>query len=361
MAKLKHFDLKSQRYNVKNKMYEYREKLQNIGDKLSHKPDMNIVEQASKFKHDFKAHIFDLEEQVYDHVSEIVDKFDYKEKTGIFSELANAFKSSNIISGISDLLSGFDPSQVTGLMSGAISAAPELMNTAMQAAQSMSDMLSNVGASGQSGTETQGTTDGTQSQNSGESIPQQQTPSNLSTPQSTDGMYLEGKTTADGYGPAYLDKVKQIASKYGLDYKELLAIFASESGVNAHAYDGTYAGVMQMNADACKMVGTTPYQLSRMTPMEQLDYVDKYIGEKKKWPGFNNADDLYAANFLPGRVNNAYLTKKGDHDYIDQNGNWRSYYDDNSALDYNRDGMITKAELASRLDNKRVDESSFKA
>ena len=181
------------------------------------------------------------------------------------------------------------------------------------------------------------------------------------TPAKTSGTYIPGRSAADGYGPAYLEKVKQIADKYGLDYKELLALFYSESGVDAHSYNGTYAGVMQMNADACAAVGTTPYQLAHMSPIEQLDYIDKNIAQKKKWPGFNDVEDLYAANFLPGRVNNAYLTKKGDHDYKDKNGNWRSYYDDNKGLDINGDGVIDKTDLSLRLDKKMVDESSFKA
>ncbi len=180
---------------------------------------------------------------------------------------------------------------------------------------------------------------------------------------STKGIYLSNKKAANGYGKPFLDKVKQIAAKYGMDYTELLAMMNMESGVSAKAVTGSYVGLIQSGDEACATVGYTKSQVYNMSPMEQLDFVDKRIAyvQKNVYGGRQiSVTDFYCANFLPARVKNEVLTRKGDHDYRSKKtGNWRSYYDDNAAVDINKDNAITKSEMKQWINRKKVDESSF--
>ena len=148
-----------------------------------------------------------------------------------------------------------------------------------------------------------------------------------------------------------------------MDYTELLALMNMESGVNAKCWTGSYYGLIQSGEAACNTVGYTQQDLINMTPLEQLDFVDKRIAyvQKNVYGGRNiSACDFYCANFLPARVKNEVLTRKGDHDYYSKKtGQWRSYYDDNAAVDINGDGAITKSEMQQWINRKKVDESSF--
>ena len=78
-----------------------------------------------------------------------------------------------------------------------------------------------------------------------------------------------------------------------------------------------------------------------MTPVEQLDYVEKYLVANKASAGYKDNETLdrgtlYSLVFLPGRSKRAVLTTKGEN-----------FYEQNRILDYNKDGNITKADLNS--------------
>ena len=154
---------------------------------------------------------------------------------------------------------------------------------------------------------------------------------------------------------AFLDKVKGIASRLGCDYKDLLAVMNSESGLNSQAVNpnGGATGLIQFMPSTARSLGTTTEQLKQMTPIQQLDYVEKFLQRAKQSSGLGNkqhltAGDLYAMVFLPGRATREVLTTAGE-----------SYYEANKATDDNHDGRITKTELGNRLMRKRVDESIF--
>jgi hypothetical protein len=98
-------------------------------------------------------------------------------------------------------------------------------------------------------------------------------------------------------------------------------------------------------------------KIVKMSPIDQLDVVEDTIMKAKRMAGFSaNAKlskaDLYALVFLPARANQEVLCKRGE-------GN--SFYESNAALDYNKDGKITKQEMAHRIDNKYVSDQSFLA
>ena len=174
-----------------------------------------------------------------------------------------------------------------------------------------------------------------------------------------EGMTLRGKGKGSQYGPQFLKKVKQIAKNLNCNYKDLMAIINSESGVNAKTVGSNGASglicFMPQFFDVAK--------IRRMSPMEQLDLVEETIRKAKKQAGFaDNAKlkkgDLYALIFLPARADREVLCTKGERN---KNGKLLSYYESNSALDYNHDGKITKDEMATRIDKKYVSDKTFLA
>ena len=159
----------------------------------------------------------------------------------------------------------------------------------------------------------------------------------------------------------FLNKVKQVAQNLNCDYKDLLAVMNSESGLNKNARNPLGAvGLIQFTdssiAELRRVYGinVTKEQILNMSAIQQLDLVEKYLTIAKRYSFPANArlsaGDLYSIVFLPGRANRDILCSRGE-------GN--SYYENNAPLDLNHDGKITKNELAQRVNSKRVNESIF--
>ena len=153
---------------------------------------------------------------------------------------------------------------------------------------------------------------------------------------------------------AFLNRVKQIAQRINCDYKDLLAVMNSESGLksNAQNKNGGASGLIQFMPKTAKALGTTTNALRDMTPLQQLDYVEKFYEKNIRTFGLTGrrltAGDLYTLTFMPARVRGEVLCKAGSKEYRANKG-----------LDSNGDGMITKTELGNRVLRKRVDESIF--
>lgn len=170
---------------------------------------------------------------------------------------------------------------------------------------------------------------------------------------STDGITLNRNN--DNYGPEFLAKVKQIAARLGCDYRDLLGLMNSESGIDASIKNpnGSASGLIQFIESTARSLGTTTAELRAMKPIDQLDYVEKYLANAKANAGITgklSAGDLYSLVFLPGRASRNVLTSSGEN-----------YYAHNRGLDLNKDGQITKAELGQRIHDKRVSDNSFLA
>ena len=173
----------------------------------------------------------------------------------------------------------------------------------------------------------------------------------------TKGILVKGKGKGTGYGPEFLAKVKKIAQNVNCDYRDLLGLMYSESRIDSKIKcpKGSASGLIQFTSDTAKGLGTTTAALRAMTPIQQLDYVEKFLLKNKKYAGVSSsgrlsAGDLYAIVFLPGRAKRDVLTTSTE-----------SYYKWNPGLDLNKDGKITKAELASRVKSKHVSDNSFLA
>ena len=90
-------------------------------------------------------------------------------------------------------------------------------------------------------------------------------------------MWFENKVTTNK--EAFLQKVKLIAVKLGIDPNWLMFVMNSESGLNPAAYNpnGGASGLIQFMPDTGVGLGTTTAALRQMSNVDQLDYVYKYF------------------------------------------------------------------------------------
>lgn len=165
----------------------------------------------------------------------------------------------------------------------------------------------------------------------------------------------------DKYGPKFLEKVKEIAKKLNCNYRDLLAIMNQESGINAacRSENSSAVGLIQFMENTATGLGTTSDKLVKMTPLEQLEYVEKCFVASKSMAGYGENDklsaaDLYALIFYPKNAKQEDLITKSNSDE-------ETAYNANTVADVNQDGKITKTELASFLKDKYVTDDSFAA
>lgn len=157
-----------------------------------------------------------------------------------------------------------------------------------------------------------------------------------------------------GNDTAFLNKVKKLSAKYQINPADLLGKFASESGLDPAADNGTHVGLIQFSKDSARAVGTTQAALKRMSRAEQMEYVEKYF-DYWKLPKGASAGHLYTISYLPAFAKESadyVLAKRGG--FSDKNGHHpSSWYDHNAGLDQNNDGQITIAELGERIQKKK--------
>lgn len=178
---------------------------------------------------------------------------------------------------------------------------------------------------------------------------------------STSGQYTatsgnrSASSGAKGLNKQFLDRVKQIANKIGCDYKDLLGVMHSESGLNSKATNskGGATGLIQFMPSTARELGTTTDALRNMSAVQQLDYVEKFLVMVKNRSALKgkaklSAGDLYTLVFMPGKAGGEVIASAGS-----------SAYFANKGLDTNGDGQITKSELGNRVISHHVNESIF--
>ena len=140
----------------------------------------------------------------------------------------------------------------------------------------------------------------------------------------------------------FYNKVVEIAKRIKCNPGDLMAVMNAESGLSATAVNknGGATGLIQFMPETAKSLGTTTEKLKQMSPEQQLVYVEKYLRQAKKNAGFGDNDKigagtLYSLVYLPAYAKQDVLASAGS-----------SYYDENTVLDINGDGKITKNELA---------------
>lgn len=143
----------------------------------------------------------------------------------------------------------------------------------------------------------------------------------------------------------FYNKVVQVAKRVNCDPNDLMCLMNSESGISSsipNAGGSGAVGLIQFMPKTAKGLGTSCEELKKMSPEEQMVYVEKYIMNSKRTAGLGNqkigAGTLYALIFLPARANRDILTTQGE-----------KYYSSNNGLDLDKDGKISKADLAKRI------------
>ncbi len=139
--------------------------------------------------------------------------------------------------------------------------------------------------------------------------------------------------------------INEIAQRINCNPNDLKALMYSESGCRPNAVNrnGGATGIIQFMPATARSLGTTTQQLRNMSIEQQLPYVERYLARVKRDAGIPSgqrldAGTLYALTFLPAFAKREILCSAGSN-----------YYNANRGLDRNRDGHITKTDLANRL------------
>jgi hypothetical protein len=147
---------------------------------------------------------------------------------------------------------------------------------------------------------------------------------------------------------AFLARVDALAAKLGSSRLDLLACMHFETGgtmsPSIQNKLSRATGLIQFIPTVARELGTTVEDLAKMTRVQQMDYVDKYMVRwlKTSFKVSNpTVEDMYMTILWPraiGKPNSYVLFSRGT-----------SSYAQNSPLDLDRDGDVTKAEAASKV------------
>lgn len=152
----------------------------------------------------------------------------------------------------------------------------------------------------------------------------------------------------------FRDKVRAICAELGFDPNLLMACMAWESAETfspsvLNAAGSGAVGLIQFMPSTAAALGTTVEALAALTAEAQLDYVRRYF---LPWKGrVSTLSDCYMVILFPsavGKSEDYVLFDKADPDHP-------ARYIQNAGLDFNRNGQITKAEAAARV-QQRLDE-----
>ena len=141
----------------------------------------------------------------------------------------------------------------------------------------------------------------------------------------------------------FMSEVERLSKKYKWDPSILLGIIDFETGgtfspSKANAAGSGATGLIQFIQTTARSLGTSTSELAKMTRAEQMQFVEKYLDQfGSKIVGADPAD-VYMAVLFPKAIN------KSDDFVLFKFGS--KAYRQNSGLDRNGDGTITKAEAA---------------
>ena len=171
-------------------------------------------------------------------------------------------------------------------------------------------------------------------------------------------LIYENKVPAS-YRTDFINKVKEIAPRVGLDSNWLMAIMNFESaGTFSPSITNSlgYVGLIQFGESARKTLGVTKEQLKAMSAVEQLDYVEKYYNMYKG--KYKSYVDAYFAVFFPLAIG------KPD-DWVIEGGGLtaKQIYDANPAFANVKEGKLrvweVKKTMLERLPSEWLNDGSF--
>ncbi|HEX5081574.1 MAG TPA: transglycosylase SLT domain-containing protein [Blastocatellia bacterium] len=145
--------------------------------------------------------------------------------------------------------------------------------------------------------------------------------------------------------PNFWIELQEIAKRLRTEPAWLLNVMASESLFNPVARNRlpgqTATGLLQFIEDTARGLGTSTEAIKRMSPVEQLRFVEKYLTPFRG--RLNSLADVYSAVFR------GFVAEGEDATVVaplNNSNKERRIYALNRCLDFNGDGKITKGELA---------------
>jgi len=172
------------------------------------------------------------------------------------------------------------------------------------------------------------------------------------------GLLYENQVPAS-YRVAFVDKVKKISANLGIDPNWLMAIMYFESAKTfspsiTNSIGAT--GLIQFIPSTASSLGTSTSELRKMTAVQQLDYVEKYLARYKG--KYKNYIDVYFAVFFPlaiGKPDDWVIQAKGI--------SASAVYNSNPAFRVLKDGKIrvweVKKVMLEKLPSEWINNGSF--
>ena len=146
----------------------------------------------------------------------------------------------------------------------------------------------------------------------------------------------------------FYSRIVEISQKIKCNPEHLMAVINLESAKSFSPSKknptSSATGLIQFTSASAQDLGTTVQDLAKMSALEQLDYVEKYLVKWKKAAGFSEnetlaAGDLYALVFQPAKAKSGVLASAGTKEY-----------NKNKMLDVNKDNKITTDDLSQSLE-----------
>lgn len=143
-------------------------------------------------------------------------------------------------------------------------------------------------------------------------------------------------------------KVRAIATKYGFDPNWLMIIMYFETAgkfLPGYYKTSNAVGLIQFTTLGAAQVGTNKDFLSKLTAVQQLDYVDRYFGSFGITGKITNLTDCYLVVFAP-----AFISKPSGS-IVYKSGT--QAYSGNAALDIGKKGYITVGDIGTVINRYR--------
>ena len=144
--------------------------------------------------------------------------------------------------------------------------------------------------------------------------------------------------------PQFAEAVVGLAFDLGTDPEALMAVMEFESGFSTtirNAAGSGATGLIQFMPSTARSLGTTTDELAKMSRAEQMVYVGKYFKQFGDRLRGGSIDDVYMTVLYPAAV--------GKPDSYVLFSSPSTAYNQNSGLDSNGDGTITKYEAAAKV------------
>lgn len=148
-----------------------------------------------------------------------------------------------------------------------------------------------------------------------------------------------GKIVGERETAAFIDQLEIMSKEYGASVDDFLTIFFKETAsynnvlkIDSRSKNSSATGLIQFMDDTAKGLGTTTDEIAQMSPLKQLEYVDKFYRNATggKVSKLNSAGQLRVATLAPafiGKTDETIIYKadsinaKSNPSLQDNNGN----------------------------------------